>query len=226
MDFSKFLKVATDAGDSGLLLTMALVGVALLWFFHSRRLAWLLLRSVLLAGVLITVLKIFFLSCGTHWIPGLVSPSGHACLSAVVYGTLGTVLAGGRTWPVRTLIGTLVLFIVGVISVSRVALGVHTLLEVIVGLGAGAIAQAWFIYSYARMEPLRIDGRTFGLALAATVLVAFGMRLPAESIIRHFARRVAFHCDGASASAATRVLGLPQPARSKVLRSSARERAV
>jgi membrane-associated phospholipid phosphatase len=202
VDSSQLIRLLTDAGDSGFLLPMALVGVAMLWLFHSGKLAWLLLRSVLLAGVLIATLKVFFLSCGAHWIPGLLSPSGHACLSAVVYGTMGTVLAAGRPRWARWTIGATAGAFVILIALSRIALGVHTLLEVLIGLAVGGLAQWWFARSYARLAPLRVDGRTFGLAVLVTVLVAFGVRLPVESGIRHFARRVAFSCAAAAAPAA------------------------
>jgi membrane-associated phospholipid phosphatase len=212
---------------------MALVGVAMLWLFHSRKLAWLLLRSVLLASLLITALKVLFLSCAAHWVPGLLSPSGHACLSAVVYGTLGTVLAAGRPRPVRILIGALVVVFVAVIAVSRVTLGVHTLLEVLVGLMVGALAHWWFARSYAKLEPLRVDAKIFGLALTVTLLVAFGVRLPAESFIRHLARRIAFSCEALPASGAPSLAAphcVPHCVRhwprNKANRSSARERAV
>jgi len=184
----------TDAGDSGVLLPVALVGVATLWSFHSRRLAWLLLRSVLMAGLLIAALKILFLSCAAHWAAGLSSPSGHACLSAVVYGTLATLVASGRPPYVRAAIYLATAAFVAAICVSRVTLGVHTWLEVVVGAAVGMIAQLWFAWSYARLPPLRIDLKTFGAALLVTVLVAFGVRLPAESLIRHMAKRLGEKC--------------------------------
>ena len=192
--FLPLARFLTDAGDSGVLLPLALVGVITLWFFHSRRLAWLLLRSVLLAGAVITILKVLFLSCGAHWAAGLNSPSGHACLSAVVYGTLATLISAGRPRAVRVAIHAVAIAFVAVVAVSRVALGVHTWLEVVVGLSVGLIAQIWFAWSYARMEPLRLDLRIFGVTLVATLLVAFGIRLPAESIIRHLAKRLGDKC--------------------------------
>jgi len=192
--FSSFTAFLTDAGDSGVLLPMALVSAAMLWIFQSRRAAWLLLRSVLLAGVLITALKVFFLSCGAHWQPGLISPSGHACLSAVVFGTLGTVAAAGRPVLERVAIAVLVVLFVGIIAISRVVVGVHTWTEVIVGLMVGVSAQLLFAWSYFRTEPPRFDMKTFGLVLTATLLLAFGIRLPAESFIRHMAKRVGGNC--------------------------------
>jgi len=216
----------TDAGDSGLLLPMVLAGVAMLWIYHSRLLAWMLLRSVLLAGALIIALKVLFLSCGTHWVPGLVSPSGHACLSAVVYGTLATVLAAGRPPQVRRLIGIGTVGFIALIAVTRLTLAVHTPLEVLVGLAVGALAHWWFARSYARMTPIAVDLRRFGAALLLTVVVAFGARLPAETLIRHLARRIAFSCQGVARAVVPAAPGAPQGARSKVSRSSASERAV
>jgi len=222
----------TDAGDSGVLLPIALVGVVTLWFFHSRRLAWLLLRSVLVAGLLITVLKILFLSCAAHWAAGLSSPSGHACLSAVVYGTLATLVSAGRPMPARVVIYVATAAFVAAICVSRVTLGVHTWLEVVVGLSVGLVAQLWFAWSYARMAPLRIDLKIFGAALLVTVLVAFGVRLPAESLIRHMAKRLGEKCMAANtiavpgAGAARRAGPDAQPFLSTATMSSASARAV
>jgi membrane-associated phospholipid phosphatase len=216
----------TDAGDSGFLLPMALAGVAMLWIYHSRHLAWLLLRSVLLASVLIVALKVLFLSCGAHWIPGLVSPSGHACLSAVVYGTLATVVAAGRPRRVRLLIGVLASCFIVLIAVTRFTMGIHTLLEVLVGLAVGALAHWWFARSCAALAPVRVDIRSFGTALLLTLVVAFGVRLPAESMVRHLARRIAFSCDSVAHPGALAAGRIPQGARSRVRRSSASERAV
>ena len=184
----------TDAGDSGLLLPLTLVSAAALWYLHSRRLAWLLLRSVLMAGVAIVVCKVVFLSCASHWQTAIHSPSGHACMSAVVYGSLGVVLCAGRTPLARVVITTAVIFVVGAIAISRVLLGVHTIAEVCIGLVIGILAQLLFAHSTARMEPVRFEARTFTLALAATWLITIGVRLPAESILRHLARRVVDIC--------------------------------
>jgi len=235
--FSPLASFLTDAGDSGVLLPIALVGVATLWFFQSRRVAWLLLRSVLVAGLFIAALKILFLSCAAHWATGLSSPSGHACLSAVVYGTMATLVASGRAPLVRALIYVLTALFVAAIGVSRVTLGVHTWIEVGVGLSVGLLAQSWFAWSYARTAPVRIDLKTFGAALAVTVLVAFGIRLPAESLIRHLARRLGEKCTAvapvvppALATGAWRSMASSapeaQPALSRASTSSASARAL
>lgn len=195
------LHLATDLGDSGLLLPVALVGIVALWFLHSPRLSWVLLRSVLLAGVLIAALKVLFLSCGARWVPGLVSPSGHACMSAIVYGAFATVYAAGQPTAVRVFTAGIAAAFVAFISFTRIALGVHTPTEVLIGLAVGVTSLAWFALSYAQMPPLKVGARALALAMAATVIFSFGVRLPVESLIRHFARRVAFSCQAAAAPA-------------------------
>jgi membrane-associated phospholipid phosphatase len=187
-------RYVTDAGDSGVLVPVVLVSAGVLWFFHSRRVAWLQLRSVLAAIAVIAVLKLMFLSCGVHWGAVLTSPSGHACLSMVVYGTLASLLAGGRPPAARAAIYAVTGLVVGAIAVTRVALGVHTWIEVVVGLLVGGLAFAWFAWSYTRLGPQRLQLRSFGLAVLLTAVVVFGVRLPAESFLRHLARRMGDNC--------------------------------
>ncbi len=200
--FSAFL---TDAGDSGVLLPIALVSAILLWLSHSGRAAWLLLRSVLLAAALIAVLKVLFLSCAAHWRPDLISPSGHACLSTAVFGSLGIVAATGRGALTRVSIAVLVAALVGIIAISRVMIGVHTWTEVIVGLLVGAGALLLFAWSYAHTAPPSINLKTFGVTLLATLLLAFGIRLPGESVLRHVARRIGENCEFAGIERPLRV---------------------
>ena len=185
---------ATNAGDSGVLLPVALVSAAVLWFLHSRRLAWLQLRSVLVAAVAIGALKLWFLSCGAHWFTLLSSPSGHSCMSAVVYLTLAGVLARGQRPPVQLALYALALLIVAVVGVTRILLGVHTAPEVLVGTLVGAVAFAWFHVACRRLPAQPLDRRTLAIAVAVTVLVAYGVRLPAESLLRHLARRLGENC--------------------------------
>jgi membrane-associated phospholipid phosphatase len=229
--FSSYASFITDAGDSGVLLPIALVSAAMLWFFHSHRLAWLLLRSLLATSVLIAALKVIFLACGTHWQAGLISPSGHACMSALVYGSVATVVAAGRPLAARVAAAAVVALLVGAIAISRVTLGVHSWIEVLVGLAVGLAGQLWFAWSYARLEPLRVDLKTFGVAVTATLLLAFGIRIPAESVIRHLAKRFGDSCEKIAEYRTEPRPDLPlrqaaaQPARRIAMTSSASARA-
>jgi hypothetical protein len=248
--FPTFKGVISDAGDAGMLLPVAAVSVAMLWILHARRAAWLLLGSVLLAALTIAALKVFFLSCGSRWQPGLISPSGHACVSAVVYGTLGTIMAAGRPAPVRAAIAVAVALLVGAIAVSRVMLGVHSTTEVLVGLLVGVAAHMYFSVGSRRMGLPPVDPKVFGVTVMATMLLAFGVHVPAESFIRHLARRIGADCmilaqapgpaaagrapavragartdERADERADGRAGGADQPARSSAATSSASARA-
>lgn len=184
---------------------LSLISAALVWLWHSGRAAWLLLRSVLLAVVAVTVLKVLFLSCAAHWQPDLVSPSGHACLSAAVFGSLGIVAAAGRGAFSRLVIALVVALLVAIIASSRVLIRVHTWTEVIVGLLVGVLALLLFAWSYMRTAPPRIELVTFGVTLLATMMLTFGIRLPAESVIRHVARNIGENCELASVERAIRL---------------------
>lgn len=213
---------ATDAGDSGLLIPVIGVLAILMGIYHSPRLAFLLVRTMVLAGALIALAKLVFLSCGARWNLDLISPSGHTCLSVVTYGMIATLLGSGRSAPVRVLLACLAGVVIGAIAVTRLILQVHTVAEVLVGLGVGLLAYLSFLLPFARMEPLRIDLRVFGVALAATFLLALGIRLPAESMLRHFARHAAFSCaapDRARAAESEGRRPVPMPTGRRAIRS-------
>jgi membrane-associated phospholipid phosphatase len=82
---------------------------------------------------------------------GLVKPSGHAALAAVVYGTIGFVY--GRHLPLgrRRAARALCLTLMAAVPAAMVALGVHSVSDVLVGGAVGmaalgfsrALAAAW-----------------------------------------------------------------------------------
>lgn len=81
-------------------------------------------------------------------------PSGHAMISALVYLTLGALVAGvvaSRTIKVYVLGVTLLLS--GLIGVSRVYLGVHWPTDVLAGWAAGA---AWALIWWSLVEAVKV----------------------------------------------------------------------
>lgn len=161
----------TDLGDSAVTLPLAAAAIAILLAAGRLRLAaaWAIAIAACVAAT--AALKLAL----------AMSPSGHASVSAVVYG--GFVVAVGPSltpllrWPARAGAGLLI----AAIALSRLVLHKHTIEETIVGLALGLGALAAF-------RAVARDGRTPVLwmcAAAAVVIVAMhGTRWQAEALIR------------------------------------------
>ncbi|HZL59289.1 MAG TPA: phosphatase PAP2 family protein [Stellaceae bacterium] len=175
------LVLITGLGDAALLLP-ASAGI-LLWLTCNRcwrAAAWWLVAFALCTGA-IALLKIYFGVCSAN--PDLRSPSGHACLSALVYGSLlgiaGMHIEARQRYCVAAAGAALLLGI----GWSRVALGAHSVIETLIGMGIGLAGMAAFLAAY------RNDAETprpvAGLLLAAILLgVLFhGQALHAEPLL-------------------------------------------
>ena len=140
--------------------TLTAFGVAL--FAGRTRLAVLGLCSVLAGSWATSLLKRGFerprpdlVEHGT-WVNSPSFPSGHSMMSAMVYLTLGILLA--RTQPkkrVRVFIVTLSILITVLVGVSRVYLGVHWPTDVLAGWMLGG---AWAILFW--LVAMKIDPQT------------------------------------------------------------------
>jgi membrane-associated phospholipid phosphatase len=96
-------------------------------------------------------------------------PSGHALTATVVWGGLAAVLnAGTRTR--RALVAGVV---IAVVCFSRLALGVHYLVDVLAGVGIG-VAYLAVVMTVARGRPRR----AFGVATVVAVGTLFGTVTP------------------------------------------------
>ena len=82
-------------------------------------------------------------------VSGLSFPSGHASMSAIVFFTLGVLLASTRErLSERTYILVISTILVLLVGVSRIVLGVHWMSDVLGGWAFGtAWAIAWLIFS-------------------------------------------------------------------------------
>jgi undecaprenyl-diphosphatase len=78
---------------------------------------------------------------------GLSFPSGHSSISAIVYLTLGALVASTRARFVeRTYIMAVATLMTGLVGISRVALGVHWATDVMAGWAFGAgWAMVWLL---------------------------------------------------------------------------------
>lgn len=92
-------------------------------------------------------------------------PSGHTMAATVFWGAIALWLPRGRRSVRLGVAGAIVLFV----AVSRLALGVHYLVDVVASVAFGAIYLA-VIARVARGRPLRAFLAALGIALAATVV--------------------------------------------------------
>jgi hypothetical protein len=115
------------------------------------------------------------------------SPSGHAAFAAVFYPSVALAAAADKRRPTRITALIAAGGLVAAIAVSRVALHAHTIAEVLVGLGVGGIAFAWFArWHDERSLPLRhlpvVIAVFVGLAL-----VTYGSHFTIENAIAQLA---------------------------------------
>lgn len=181
------LALISDAGDSAVLLPLALLLVAALWIYQSREAALTLVVALAASGAVMVVCKILLMACGQAWNAGMASPSGHASLSATVYGALGLIAA--RQVP-RWLQPAIVLgswVFVGVIALSRVVLGAHSWAEVGLGLLVGFAALGLFAIPYLRLRKVPLNVALLAGLSLVTVLALHGAHLPVEKLLHQFA---------------------------------------
>jgi undecaprenyl-diphosphatase len=170
----------TDFGDAAVVLAVAAAACAwLCWRGRWRAAAFWLV--VVLGCVASTVaLKLAFYT-GDVTVTGVAlrNPSGHAALSAAVYGSLAWIVASqAADWrrPTLLLLGILT---VAAIAVSRRYLHVHSTSDVAAGLLIGTFWAALFIGLGRWQGPP--EGRNpvpLLLLLAAVALAAHGSHLP------------------------------------------------
>ena len=105
---------------------------------------------------------------------GFGFPSGHAVGATVVYGGLALLVGGRRTYAGAAAV-------VAVVSLSRVVLRVHYLVDVVAGVAVGAaLLAAAFGLSGRGSEPGRLFGLALVVALFGPVLGAYDFRTMAS----------------------------------------------
>lgn len=147
---------ATALGGLGALLLFSLIAAGFLWIEGKTRMMLLLIAATG-GGVLVsTLLKHFFARPRPDIVPHLSIvytssfPSGHSMMSAVVYLTLGALLASAmRRTVVKIYILCVAVLITVLVGVSRVYLGVHYPTDVLAGWIAG-LAWALLCWLVAR----------------------------------------------------------------------------
>ena len=151
----------TALGGTGVLVFVTLAVTGFLVVARKRHMALAMAVAVITGMFLSQTLKWGFARPRPDFVPAQMHvytnsfPSGHAMVSAVVYLTLGVLIA--RT-PIRTAIKAYLLFIASLLTllvgISRVYLGVHWPTDVLAGWAGGA---AWALLCWLVM--LWLQGR-------------------------------------------------------------------
>ena len=155
--FGEVMRDLSGLGSTVVLSFVVLATVVYLALLSARTSAVLVAASTAAGAVLIhLLLKPAFgrlrpdLAFADHAAWGMSFPSGHASMSAIVFLTLGALLANTRSrWVERVFIlatASIATFLVGL---SRVALGVHWATDVLAGWALGAAwAIGWLLVAH------------------------------------------------------------------------------
>ncbi len=175
----------TDFGDTAVTLPLAAATIAFLFFSRWPQAALTFALSLAGCGVAIALVKLALQSCGRPLFHvDVANPSGHAAMSALVYGALAILFSRNIPERYRWLPILAAAVLVGAIALSRVLLDSHSPVEVVIGLSIGVLGTAAFWY----FLPARPAGAFHGLWLAAIALIVVGAmhgsRWPIEAVIR------------------------------------------
>lgn len=160
---TEVMRDLSGIGSTVTLTLVTLITVGYLSLATTHRVAVLVAMSVASGAVLMSLLKIAFgrlrpdLAQAAIVVPGLSFPSGHTSMSAIVFLTLGTLIASTRTrLRERSYILAAAASLTLLVGVSRVMLGVHWATDVLGGWAFGAgWALAWLLLVGAVMRTAR-----------------------------------------------------------------------
>jgi len=136
----------TALGGYFCLILFTLMTAGYLWLDRKHHLSQFLLGSAVSGYIVSTILKLFFQRPRPDIVPHLdyvVSssfPSGHSMNSAIIYLTLGTIIATSVARKrLKAYAMSVALFMTILIGISRVYLGVHYPTDVLAGWMAGLV---------------------------------------------------------------------------------------
>lgn len=161
--FEEMMRDFTALGSTGVLTMTVLAVAGFLVITRKSHSAILMVASVLGGMLLSSALKFLFDRARPDVVPHAAEvytasfPSGHSLMAAVVYLTLGALLARTQSSrAVRAYILLVAMVLALLVGISRVYLGVHWPSDVI---GGWAIGSLWALVCWLLMVWLQLKGR-------------------------------------------------------------------
>lgn len=156
-------------GDTALLAPASLLLLGYLAAWKRWRMAAAFGLALAFTGLATLAAKLLFRACGPSLDLDVVSPSGHASFATLFYGVLAILLAAKASPAGRVGVIATTALVLAAIGASRVAVGVHSSLEVFIGFGIGAVGLAIF----ARFRGSAAGPALWPFILAGGVAAAF-----------------------------------------------------
>lgn len=155
--FEDMMRDLTALGGTIILTLITLASATYLFIIRQRHKAWFLLISVGTGILVSNAMKLGFdiprpdlVPHGSH--TSMASfPSGHSLMAAVVYLSIGALLAGSQTrYILRVYILSLAILVALLVGLSRVYLGVHWPSDVLAGWLAGSAwaMMVWLLWIF------------------------------------------------------------------------------
>lgn len=176
----------TDFADQALILPLVVAVATALLLQGWRRGAVVWVLAVVGTFAAMLALKLVFLACPVRSVVGDIrTPSGHVAAATIVVGGLAALLV--RRWAI---VLACALVAAMVIAATRLALGLHSPPEALLGLAVGFVG-IWVMRRLAGPPPPDLNARRIVAIATAVALVFHGLHLPAEAQIRATAFRFA-----------------------------------
>jgi undecaprenyl-diphosphatase len=163
----------SSLGDAALLLPASLILLAYLGASRQLAAAGIFCVALAVCAVATLAAKLLFHACGAALSDlDIVSPSGHASLASVFYGSLTILVASGRPAWQRGGLAVTTVALLGLIGLSRFWTDAHSAQEVVLGLVIGALCVALFgsLHRERAVPPVSPVPLALGFLIALAVL--------------------------------------------------------